>query len=113
MPSHQSVYLKREILERYGYYALDLGGPADYDWCIRYFYKNASAIKIAHIDEYILRFTLGGTSSSNLISKSKKRKDIYEECWQRNGYDVPKGIVWKKWLTKVKQYMDTWKYKEV
>lgn len=111
MPPHESVYLKREVLEKYGYYALDLGGPADYEWCIRYFVKNAGNIKIRLIDEFVEVFALGGTSSSGFAKNHKKRKFLYEECWRRNGYNPPKGVVYKKWITKIEQYFNALVYR--
>lgn len=111
MPPHESVYVKREVLEKYGYYALDLGGPADYEWCIRYFVKNAQNINIRLIDEFVEIFSLGGTSSSGFAQNRNERKARYEECWRRNGYNPPAGVVYKKWLSKAKQFVDAWIYK--
>lgn len=110
MPPHESVYVKREVLEKYGYYALDLGGPADYEWCIRYFVKNAQNIKIRLIDEFVEIFSLGGTSSSGFAQNRNERKARYEECWRRNGFNPPTGVVYKKWLSKAKQFVDAWIY---
>lgn len=45
MPSHQSIYVKRDLFEQYGYYRTDLGGAGDYEWFIRYFYANTLRVK--------------------------------------------------------------------
>ena len=111
MPPHESVYVKREILEKYGYYSLDIGAPADYEWCIRYFVKNANEIKIRYINEFVEIFSLGGTSSSGFSKNGKKRKALYEECWRRNGMEPPKGVVYKKWFSKVMQFYNAFIFK--
>src|SRR5690606_14412632 len=36
MPSHQSIYIRRNIFDKLGYYRLDLGGSGDYEFVLRY-----------------------------------------------------------------------------
>lgn len=106
MPSHQSIYAKRELFEKYGVYRLDLGGSADYEFVVRYFYKLRTNITIKRIDEFIVRFSLGGRSTSNYRKKlSKKHKNTIKRCWYLNDVKPPIGIVYRQWSRKIKQYL--------
>ena len=106
MPSHQSIYAKRELFEKFGYYRLDLGGSADYEFVVRYFYKFRSEIRIERINEYIVKFSLGGQSTTNYKKRIKRsHRDIIKKCWTSNDLTPPTGIVYKQWLRKIKQYI--------
>lgn len=105
MPSHQSIYCRRELFEKYGYYRCDLGGGGDYEWFVRYFYRYSDQIKIQLIDNYIVRFSLGGQSTKNVWSKlSKKHFDYVGNCWKLNGLNPPYLIVWMMFCRKIPQY---------
>src|SRR5699024_10472447 len=45
MPSHQSIYLRRDIVKDLGYYRTDFGGSGDYEFVLRYFYFNHLKVK--------------------------------------------------------------------
>ena len=107
MPSHQSIYLRRALMDKYGYYRLDIGSAADYEWFIRYFYKNADSFIIRHINETLVTFTLGGVSSSSKLKKifSSKHKEMLQKCWEVNGLSAPRFVILKKWIRLTKMYI--------
>lgn len=106
MPSHQSIYCRREIFERFGYYRNDLGGGGDYEWFVRYFYKYNKNVKIKLIDEFIIRFSLGGQSTKNIKSKfTRKHFDYVKKCWALNDLNPPHFIVYMMFFRKIKQYI--------
>lgn len=112
MPSHQSIYLKRNLLDRYGYYRLDIGSAADYEWVVRYFYLHGKDLIIRRLNRYVLYFTLGGQSSANIRKiTGKKQRQSLRFCWEVNGLKAPCGVVYKKWLWKIKQLADAAFYK--
>ena len=106
MPSHQSIYLKRELLEKFGYYRLDIGSAADYEWFVRYFYRFADELNIRRINETLITFTLGGVSSSSKLKKvfSSKHKQMLRKCWEVNGLEAPRFVIFKKWIRLMKMY---------
>jgi glycosyltransferase len=107
MPSHQSIYLRKKLFEKLGYYRTDLGGIGDYEWFIRYFYLNDLQIK--RLDEFIVKFSLGGRSTKNYSNKLKKSsKEITKDCWRLNDLNPPWGIVYKKWIRKPQQFILAW-----
>ncbi|MGM9778844.1 MAG: glycosyltransferase family 2 protein [Prevotella sp.] len=101
-PSHQSIYVKRKVFEKYGYYDTEIGWAADYQWFILLFY--VQNLRIKRLDAFIVRFAIGGTSTSNYKSRlTKRHKQMMQECWWSNGVEPPLGIVCWQILRKVKQ----------
>lgn len=101
MPSHQSIYIKRELFDKIGYYRNDLGGSGDYEFFIRYFYFNN--LKIKKLEEYILLFTLGGRSNQGLTSKFKSLIK-FKKCWELNGKQASFLMMPVKIVRKVLQF---------
>lgn len=102
MPSHQSVYIKREIFEKFGYYREDFGGSGDYEFILRYFY--CGDLKIKRLDEFILRFSMGGRSTSNYHERLLKSQKKHIDAWKVNGLTPPLYFVPFKLIRKVKQF---------
>lgn len=103
-PSHQSIYARREIFEQYGYYDTEIGWAADYHWFIKTFY--VQNLNIRRLDEYVVRFALGGTSTSNYKSRlTKKHGDMMRNCWLANGVKPPCCIVGWQIVRKIKQIL--------
>jgi glycosyltransferase len=86
MPSHQSIYMKRNLVEKYGYYNIDLHPISDYDFFLRYFYFND--LKIKRLNEYIIRFSTGGISTRNYFNNLRGQK-TQKELWIMNGEQAP------------------------
>lgn len=106
MPSHQSIYCKKKVFDIAGYYRNDLGGGGDYEWFVRSFYKYGEHFKIARIDDFIIKFSLGGQSTRNYTSKlSKKHFEYVYKCWRLNDMKPPFAIVEKMFSRKIKQFL--------
>lgn len=101
MPSHQSIYIKRSIFDKLGLYRTDIGGSGDYEFVLRYFFFNNLTFKL--FDRFIVRFALGGTSTSN-YHKILKTQMTHVKCWKINGQSPPFYMVPLKLLRKVKQF---------
>ncbi len=86
MPSHMSIYLRRECFEKFGYYRNDLGGSGDYELFLRHFYFNDMKVKL--LKEYIILFTLGGRSTRSFRVKLASQK-VHRRCWALNGRRAP------------------------
>jgi glycosyltransferase len=100
MPSHQSIYVKRDLFAFYGYYDLNFHPFSDYEWIIRYFY--ISNLKIKKIDAYILKFSTGGISTSNIFNNIKLSK-LLKDSWRCNGRKPPFFLVTFKYLRNAKR----------
>ena len=102
MPSHQSIYMRRERFERYGAYRNDLGGSGDYEFFIRQFYRHPIRTKL--IDKYLIRFSLGGRSTTN-YHKILQRQQLHADCWRMNDLRPPFYLIPCKLARKAPQFM--------
>ncbi len=106
MPPHQSIYLRRDLFNKYGLYRTDLGGAADYEWFVRYFYLHGQDINVKQMKVFIIWFTNGGISTKTYKSKlalKGKHTEVIKRSWTENGLK-PLAIlpfVRRYWLLRV------------
>jgi glycosyltransferase involved in cell wall biosynthesis len=62
LPLHPTVYLKKSLLDQYGSYNLDFKIASDTEFLLRYLFKHK--IKMAYLDEYVVKMRMGGLSTS-------------------------------------------------
>lgn len=99
-PSHQSFYAKRELFEQFGYYNLKYHIAADYELLLRLLYVNKVKVKL--LDNFIVKFKLGGTSTKSLKNIIKLNKECIE-AWKDNGLQMPVYCLPLKFIRKIKQ----------
>lgn len=102
MPSHQSIYIRRELLDKVGYYNLDLHPSSDYEFFLRYFYFHQ--LRIKRLDAYILRFSMGGMSTRNYFNNLRSQEQQMLG-WEINGEKAPFYLVPLKLLRKPFQFI--------
>lgn len=103
MPSHQSIYIKRDLFERFGYYRLDIGYCSDYEFVLRYFYFNELNVK--KLDQFIVKFLMGGVSTKSYLHNVQSGY-LLKKCWMINGGTPPTVLLPMKYLQKVPQYIN-------
>ena len=74
MPAHPTLYLRREVYERFGIYDKNFAISADYDFILRYFSQATS--KSVYIPEVVYKMRVGGVSNRNW---SKIRQKMEED----------------------------------
>ena len=74
MPAHPTLYLRREVYERFGTYDINFGIAADYDFILRYFSQATG--ESVYIPEVLYKMRLGGVSNRSL---SKIRQKMNED----------------------------------
>lgn len=75
MPPHPTVYLRREVFERWGVYDTNFRIAADYDAMLRYLIKGQ--IRLAYIPEVLVKMRVGGESNRSLGQiLLKSREDL-------------------------------------
>ncbi|MBN2730378.1 MAG: glycosyltransferase [Bacteroidales bacterium] len=99
-PSHQSLYAKRELFERFGYYNLKYRIAADYELLFRFLYVHK--IRVRLLDEFIIKFKLGGTSTKSLGNIIKLNKEC-ANAWKDNGLQIPFYTIPLKLARKINQ----------
>ena len=97
MPPHPSIFFKRELFNKLGYYYLGLKIGADYELIIRYFLKNNIIWKYSGITTTSM--LVGGLSSSGASSYKLISKEI-QKALSMNGIKycalkVKFRFVWK------------------
>lgn len=78
MPAHPSFYVRREVYERCGGYALDYKLAADYDMMVRLFYKEKIRCRYLSVDMVTMR--TGGMSTKNVRNRLLLTKEDVKAC---------------------------------
>lgn len=76
MPPHPSLFIKRDVITRWGAYDDNLRISADYESILRYFGKGG--ISAAYIPEVLTKMRLGGASNGSIRRILLKTKEDYE-----------------------------------
>jgi len=76
MPPHPTLYFKRDLIEKTGYFNISYIIAADYDWIIRCL--TLPDIKVAYIPKVLIKMRIGGKSNRNLKNIIRKSKEDYK-----------------------------------
>ena len=74
IPLHTTIYVKRELYEKYGLYDESYSIASDYEISLRWF-KN-DEIKKYFLNEWVVKMRLGGKSTSAKLQKKKSLEDL-------------------------------------
>lgn len=64
MPGHPTLYLRREVYERFGTYRVDYRIAADYEFMVRILYRRN--VRLSYLPEILIYMSHGGTSTNSL-----------------------------------------------
>jgi glycosyltransferase involved in cell wall biosynthesis len=102
MPPHPTFFLRRELLEKYGYYRLDFSSAADYEFMLRYLLKYQ--VKARYIPDVLVKMRIGG--KSNLSLKQRLIANRFDKkAWDVNGLKPRPWTLILKPLSKIGQYL--------
>ncbi|NIJ44316.1 glycosyltransferase involved in cell wall biosynthesis [Wenyingzhuangia heitensis] len=82
MPAHPALFIKRELFDKYGKYALDFKIGADYELITRFFLKEKISWKYSEITTTAM--LIGGVSSSGYESYKLITKEIAKALNRNN-----------------------------
>jgi glycosyltransferase involved in cell wall biosynthesis len=82
MPPHPTVFVKKEIYDRYGSFNTELNSAADYELILRFLYKNR--IKAHYVPRVLVNMRTGGLSNRSLKHRLKSHLEDYR-AWSFNG----------------------------
>ena len=100
LPLHPTVYIRRECIERLGMYDESFKIAADSDFLVRYLYEGN--LKVAYLDEYIVRMRMGGLSTDPEKMKQKWAEDL--RMYRSHGFS-PYLTLGMKILSKIPQFI--------
>lgn len=93
LPAHPTLYLKKEVYDRYGLYKTDYRISADYEFMIRILKDNK--VKLSYINEVLINMSYGGTSSNGLKA--------YIESWKEGHRALKENNVAHPWWIDIKR----------
>ncbi len=82
MPPHPTFFVKKEIYNRLGKFNLQFATAADYELMLRFIHKNK--IKLAYLNEFIVKMRIGGKSNDTVKSRVTANLDD-RKAWEVNG----------------------------
>lgn len=100
LPLHTTCFVRREVFQRVGYYDQSYRISADTDWLIRCLYVNS--LRVAYLDQYIVRMRMGGASTSFSLTKKKWQEDLSIYSKYGIGRFIPLSL---KIVSKIPQFV--------
>ena len=82
MPPHPAFFLKKEIYNKYGKYNTTFKSAGDYELMLRVIHKHK--IKLAYLDEFIVKMRTGGVSNVTVKNRVDANLDD-RRAWEING----------------------------
>ncbi|MBQ1172333.1 MAG: glycosyltransferase [Lachnospiraceae bacterium] len=89
MPAHPTLYLKKEVYDKFGVYKTDYRIAADYEFMIRILKDNQ--VRLSYIPEVLVHMFYGGTSSGglkNYILSFQEGKRALEENQMKGAFFI-------------------------
>lgn len=73
MPGHPTLYLRKEVYQRYGVYKTDYRIAADYEFMVRILYRKQ--VRLSYLSEILIYMSHGGTSTNSLKAYLQSLKE--------------------------------------
>src|SRR6185369_3929279 len=102
MPPHPTFFVKCDCYEKYGFFNTRLKLSADYELMLRFIHINK--IKIAYLEETIVKMRMGGVSNVSFFVKLKANIED-KLAWKLNGIKPRALTMLKKPISKLGQYL--------
>ena len=101
MAPHPTLFVKKEMFEKFGMYNIDLSNSADYEFILRLFYKYK--VKFKYLPLTTVKMRMGGVSNKSIAHRLKASKED-RISWEINGCDCPYFFSIFKPLRKIPQF---------
>jgi glycosyltransferase len=102
MPPHPTLFIRKEIFVKYGYYRTDMKIAADYEMILRLLYKHKITAYYLPFTAYLM--TIGGASNKSLKNIIQKSKEDYL-AMKMNGINFPAITLASKNFRKLPQFL--------
>ena len=101
MPPHPTLYLRREVFDRWGLYDTSMRIAADYEAMLRYLVRGD--IRLAYIPEVLVKMRVGGESNRSLSRILQKSREDYTAL-RRHGVGGINTLLAKN-FSKIEQFL--------
>ena len=101
MPPHPTLYVRREVIERFGGYNTDYRIAADYEAILRWF--GQAGILSVYLPETMVKMRVGGESNRSLERVIRKSCEDYSAL-RSNNLGGLGALAWKN-LRKIPQFL--------
>jgi glycosyltransferase involved in cell wall biosynthesis len=102
MPPHPSLFVKKYIYEKYGFFNLNLGSSSDYEFMLRIIHKEK--VKIVYLHEILVKMRLGGQSNASIKNRVRANNED-RLAWRINNIKPYCFTLYLKPLRKIFQYV--------
>jgi glycosyltransferase involved in cell wall biosynthesis len=102
MPPHPTLFIRKEIFDKFGLYRTDLKIAADYEMILRLFYKLKIKTHYLPLTTYLM--TVGGASNKNLKNILRKSKEDFR-AMRLNSIPIPSFTLFCKNIRKLPQFL--------
>lgn len=102
MPAHPSFYVRRQVYEQCGLYAIDYLIASDYDMCVRLFHQYH--IHTQYLPMLFTTMRTGGVSNNSVAHRLKITQEDVRAC-RRYGLYTNSLLVSFKYFTKVFEFL--------
>ena len=102
MPAHPTLYLKKDIYERFGGFNTQYKIAADYDFILRVF-KNKQ-LKFIYLPHVIVKMRIGGASNKSINNIVLKMREDYRALKHNKVGGI--GALFIKNSSKLKQFFN-------
>ena len=102
MPPHPTLFIRKELFTKYGFYRTDMKIAADYEMILRLLYKHKINSHYLPITTYLM--SIGGASNKSLKNILQKSKEDYL-AMKINGISIPVFTLAIKNLRKLPQFL--------
>ncbi|MDE6389673.1 MAG: glycosyltransferase [Lachnospiraceae bacterium] len=101
MPGHPTLFIKRQIYEKYGVYDISYRCAADYEFMVRFLKDEKN--RLAYVPEVLVAMFYGGTSNAGLGNYLVSFKEGYMAL-KKNGVPHPLFITIKRTFRVLRQF---------
>ena len=101
MPGHPTLFLKRDVYERYGIYDIRFRNAADYEFMVRFLKDEKN--RLAYVPEVLIAMFYGGTSTAGLCDYLVSFKECYRAL-KKNNIPHPLLITVKRTIRVLMQF---------
>ena len=105
MPPHPTLFVKKNIYDKYGAYRLNFKIAADYEIFVRFLLVNR--LSYIYLDKCIIKMLIGGLSTSSLESKKIINQETIKAL-ESNGIKANYWCISTKYVTKLLEILKGW-----